>query len=86
MDFAKYTQHAGQFCCVKLRRNYALIEQKYPRNFNQNIQEIKETKYIFLQAWQDYQLTWNSSEFGGVDSVVINPRHLWIPDLLLYNR
>ena len=42
--------------------------------------------FHFLQAWQDYQLTWNSSEFGGVDSVVINPRHLWIPDLLLYNR
>ena len=32
------------------------------------------------------QLSWNTSEYGGVDSVVIQPRNLWIPDILLYNR
>ena len=26
------------------------------------------------------------SDYGGVDSVVIHPRNLWIPDILLYNR
>merc|ERR550519_1527896 len=62
--------------------------------FGINLQQIVDldekdqllTTCMWLQlGWQDYQLTWNSSEFGGVDSVVINPRHLWIPDLLLYN-
>ena len=31
-------------------------------------------------------MTWNSSEFGGVESVVIHPKYLWTPDILLYNR
>ena len=39
----------------------------------------------FNLAWNDYQMGWNTSEYGGVDSVVIHPRNLWIPDILLYN-
>ena len=31
-------------------------------------------------------MSWNTTEYGGVDSVVIQPRNLWIPDILLYNR
>ena len=31
------------------------------------------------------QLSWNESEYSGVDSVVVQPRNLWIPDILLYN-
>ena len=38
------------------------------------------------QAWRDYQMTWNASEFGGIESVVIHPKFLWTPDILLYNR
>jgi len=62
--------------------------------FGVNLQQLVDldeknqllTTCLWLQmSWRDYQLTWNSSEYGGVDSVVINPRHLWIPDLLLYN-
>ena len=33
-----------------------------------------------------FQFGWNMSNYGGVDSVVIHPRNLWIPDILLYNR
>ena len=44
------------------------------------------TKPLIIQAWKDYQMTWNSSEFGGVESVVIHPKYLWTPDILLYNR
>ena len=33
-----------------------------------------------------FQFGWNMSDYGGVDSVVIHPRNLWIPDILLYNR
>ena len=40
----------------------------------------------FNLVWNDYQMGWNTSEYGGVDSVVIHPRNLWIPDILLYNR
>ena len=40
----------------------------------------------FNLVWSDYQMGWNVSEYGGVESVVIHPRNLWIPDILLYNR
>ena len=40
----------------------------------------------FNLVWNDYQMGWNTSEYGGVESVVIHPRNLWIPDILLYNR
>jgi len=77
-------------------QNRPVLNESMPIDitFGINLQQIVDldeknqllTTCMWLQlSWQDYQLTWNSSEFGGVDSVVINPRHLWIPDLLLYN-
>ena len=45
------------------------------------------TSNIWLSLyWNDDSMQWNTSEYGGVDSVVIQPRNLWIPDILLYNR
>ena len=43
-------------------------------------------KAKYAQEWTDYQLSWDSSEFGGVSSIRIDPRMVWTPDLLLYNR
>jgi nicotinic acetylcholine receptor len=34
----------------------------------------------------DYQLHWNTTEYGGVESIRIHPKLLWTPDLLMYNR
>ena len=48
--------------------------------------QLLTTCMWFNLAWSDYQFGWNVSEYGGVDSVVIHPRNLWIPDILLYNR
>ena len=48
--------------------------------------QLLTTCMWFNLVWTDYQLAWNTSEYGGVDSVVIQPRNLWIPDILLYNR
>ena len=39
-----------------------------------------------LKVWEDYQLNWNASEYGGIDSIRIHPRLIWTPDLLMYNR
>jgi len=47
--------------------------------------QLLTTCMWFNLVWTDYQLAWNTSEYGGVDSVVIQPRNLWIPDILLYN-
>ena len=40
----------------------------------------------WLQDWVDYQLNWNASEYGGIDSIRIHPKLVWTPDLLMYNR
>ena len=31
-------------------------------------------------------MSWNTTEYGGVESIRIHPRLMWTPDLLLYNR
>lgn len=38
------------------------------------------------QEWNDYNLRWNDSEYGGVKDLRITPNKLWKPDVLMYNR
>uniref|UniRef100_A0A182F6Z4 Neurotransmitter-gated ion-channel ligand-binding domain-containing protein n=1 Tax=Anopheles albimanus TaxID=7167 RepID=A0A182F6Z4_ANOAL len=35
--------------------------------------------------WNDYNLRWNDSEYGGVRDLRITPTKLWKPDVLMYN-
>ncbi|GFG30444.1 hypothetical protein Cfor_03686, partial [Coptotermes formosanus] len=35
--------------------------------------------------WNDYNLKWNESEFGGVKDLRITPNKIWRPDILMYN-
>lgn len=39
-----------------------------------------------FQEWNDMNLRWNTSEFGGVRDLRIPPHRLWKPDVLMYNR
>jgi len=44
---------------------------------------------IFLlnvQAWTDYRLKWNESEYGNVVYVDMHSSDMWKPDLLLNNK
>ena len=41
---------------------------------------------IVIQDWNDYNLRWNASEFGGVKDLRIPPTRIWKPDVLMYNR
>ncbi|KDR22510.1 Neuronal acetylcholine receptor subunit alpha-7 [Zootermopsis nevadensis] len=36
--------------------------------------------------WNDVNLRWNSSEYGGVKDLRIPPHRIWKPDVLMYNR
>ena len=38
------------------------------------------------QKWNDYQLTWNKSHFGGVQSIRLPYDIVWKPDIILYNK
>ncbi|XP_072013805.1 uncharacterized protein [Amphiura filiformis] len=37
------------------------------------------------QVWKDAFLTWNETEFGGKEQLVIPGDFIWIPDITLYN-
>jgi len=39
-----------------------------------------------LQRWYDYNLGWNASEYGGVQSIRLPAKFIWTPDILMYNR
>lgn len=43
-------------------------------------------KINFFQEWNDVNLRWNSSEYGGVKDLRIPPHRIWKPDVLMYNR
>lgn len=38
------------------------------------------------QIWTDHKLKWNVSDYGGVDSTRVHPKHIWTPDIALFNR
>jgi len=39
-----------------------------------------------MQRWTDRRLTWNVSEFEGVDTIYIHVNKMWTPDVSLYNK
>ncbi|KAG7154225.1 Neuronal acetylcholine receptor subunit alpha-7-like 4 [Homarus americanus] len=39
-----------------------------------------------MVEWQDHNLMWNESDYGGVADLRIPPKYLWTPDVLMYNR
>lgn len=38
------------------------------------------------QEWQDYRLTWVPEEFDGMLKVRLPSKHIWLPDVVLYNK
>lgn len=42
--------------------------------------------FCVWQEWNDYNLRWNDSDYGGVKDLRITPNKLWKPDVLMYNR
>lgn len=49
-----------------------------------------EASFFFLpvgrQEWQDYRLTWIPEEFDGMLKVRLPSKHIWLPDVVLYNK
>lgn len=39
-----------------------------------------------LQEWNDYKLKWNPDDYGGVETLHVPSEHIWLPDIVLYNK
>lgn len=41
---------------------------------------------LSLQHWVDYRLSWDPAKYEGIDKLRIPSRHIWLPDIVLYNK
>ncbi|KAL7886706.1 hypothetical protein AOLI_G00044270 [Acnodon oligacanthus] len=49
-------------------------------------EQIMTTNVWLTQEWQDYRLTWIPEEFDGMKKVRLPSKHIWLPDVVLYNN
>lgn len=67
---------------VKVQFDFELITIK-----DVNAKEQTFTVYGWVrQKWHNPFLEWNSSEFGGIQSIQTNAEKIWVPDVLVYNN
>lgn len=89
------------FCFLPLiRHEYARQRRNEKKKGFQRIQKIFDDVFIILrikimnekftrtcsQEWTDYKLKWNPDDYGGVDSLHVPSEHIWLPDIVLYNK
>lgn len=39
-----------------------------------------------FQKWYDYKLRWEPEEYGGVEMLYVPSEHIWLPDIVLFNK
>ncbi|XP_059487022.1 neuronal acetylcholine receptor subunit alpha-7 isoform X7 [Neocloeon triangulifer] len=66
------------------------LEVKFGLTLQQIIDVDEKNQILTTNAWlnlewNDYNLRWNESEYGGVKDLRITPTKLWKPDVLMYN-
>ncbi|XP_048032437.1 neuronal acetylcholine receptor subunit beta-4 [Megalobrama amblycephala] len=49
-------------------------------------EQIMTTNVWLTQNWNDYRLSWDPAEYEGIDKLRIPSRHIWLPDIVLYNN
>lgn len=50
------------------------------------ISEIFQTSLCLNMVWYDLRLTWNASDYGGIDRISVPRKKIWTPDIILYNN
>lgn len=52
-----------------------------------NAKEQSITVHAWVhQRWHNAMMTWNKSEFGDIDLIYVEPKKVWVPDIVLYNN
>lgn len=69
-------------------------EKPIPVNFDMMFSQLVElngrsqimtSKVWIRQSWQNPFLKWNPADYGGVKFINIDPKLVWLPDIVLYN-
>ncbi|XP_048584097.1 neuronal acetylcholine receptor subunit alpha-10 [Nematostella vectensis] len=48
--------------------------------------QILQSKVWFRQYWINPFLTWHPEQYGGIESINVDPEMIWKPDVILYNN
>ncbi|KAM9242010.1 neuronal acetylcholine receptor subunit beta-2 [Dugong dugon] len=49
-------------------------------------EQIMTTNVWLTQEWEDYRLAWKPEEFDNMKKVRLPSKHIWLPDVVLYNN
>ncbi|NXK72619.1 ACHB4 protein, partial [Amazona guildingii] len=49
-------------------------------------EQIMTTNVWLNQEWTDYRLAWKPSDYEGIKRLRIPAKHIWLPDIVLYNN
>ncbi|OAD62757.1 Neuronal acetylcholine receptor subunit alpha-7 [Eufriesea mexicana] len=53
---------------------------------SQKFDQARTLRSQLVTEWNDVNMRWNTSDYGGVRDLRIPPHRLWKPDVLMYNR
>ena len=74
-------------------RSRSKKKKKKTRSVRKRAQLYKKLMFSFVielffygQIWHNPLLKWNSSKFGGLESINVSPRKVWLPDIVLYEK
>lgn len=54
------------------------LTRLYSRDFS--------THPFLLQVWNDYRLMWDPAQYEGIKKIRLPSQHIWLPDIVLYNK
>ena len=82
----KFKLKLSQLIDVVRNSYYTLLTDTENLLFQNLRKQVMTTNLWIEQYWYDYKLRWNPEEYGGVNSLHVPSTHIWLPDIVLYNK
>ncbi|XP_014786698.1 neuronal acetylcholine receptor subunit alpha-10 isoform X2 [Octopus bimaculoides] len=83
--FTNYQYYLRPHCgnsSVNITLNLAL---RQIIDLNDSLQILHTSIWIRMQ-WRDCRLSWNKTDFEGIDQILVSNKEVWIPDIALYEN
>uniref|UniRef100_A0A914VK49 Uncharacterized protein n=1 Tax=Plectus sambesii TaxID=2011161 RepID=A0A914VK49_9BILA len=48
--------------------------------------QIMQTNVWLTLRWEDYQMSWDPKDYGGITTLRVPPDKVWVPDIVLFNN
>ncbi|KAK3730838.1 hypothetical protein QZH41_009948, partial [Actinostola sp. cb2023] len=47
---------------------------------------VNQNPVVYFQYWTNELLRWDPAKYGGINEIHVNPRDIWVPDIMLYSN